>query len=125
MLFQLLADLVLLLHACFILFVVLGALLAIRWPRVAWAHIPACIWSAVLEFSGFSCPLTPLENSLRQAGGATTYAGGFLEHYLLPFVYPPGLTPQFQVLLGVLVILVNGVLYWHVFRYRGARARRQ
>jgi hypothetical protein len=125
MLLQLLADLVLLLHACFILFVVLGALLAIRWPRIAWVHIPACIWAAVLEFAGFSCPLTPLENWLRRAGGATTYAEGFLEHYLVPFVYPPGLTPQLQVLLGVLVLLVNGVLYGYVIRYRGAQARRQ
>lgn len=125
MLFQSLADLVLLLHACFILFVVLGALLAIRWPRIAWVHIPACIWAVVLEFFGFLCPLTPLENSLRQAGGAATYAGGFLEHYLVPFVYPSGLTPELQVLLGVLVVLVNGALYWFVFRYRDIKEHRQ
>jgi hypothetical protein len=125
MMFQLLADLVLLLHACFILFVVLGALLAIRWPRIAWAHIPACIWAAVLEFAGFWCPLTPLENSLRRAGGATTYSEGFLEHYLVPFVYPPGLNHELQILLGVLVLLINAVLYWYVFRIRGTRARRR
>ncbi len=125
MFFQLLADLVLLLHASFILFVVLGALLAIRWPHIAWVHIPACIWAAVLEFFGFLCPLTPLENSLRHAGGAATYAGGFLEHYLVPFVYPSGLTPELQVLLGVLVLLVNGVLYWFIFRYRDIRSHRQ
>jgi hypothetical protein len=123
MFFQLLADLVLLLHACFIAFVVLGASLAIRWPRIAWAHIPACIWAAVLEFAGLSCPLTPLENSLRCAGNTTPYAGGFLEHYLMPLVYPPGLTPRSQVLLGVLVVLVNAVLYWLVVRYRTAGTR--
>jgi hypothetical protein len=124
MLLQMLADLVLLLHASFIAFVVLGALLAIRCPRIAWVHVPACIWAAVLEFFGFRCPLTPLENSLREAAGSTAYTGGFLEHYLVPFVYPPGLTPQLQVLLGVLVLLVNGVLYWTVFRIRGIRTRR-
>jgi len=123
MLFQLLADLVLLLHACFILFVVFGALLAMRRPRIAWAHIPACVWAAVLEFAGLQCPLTPLENSLRRAAGAPPYGGGFLEHYLLPFVYPPGLTPRLQIALGVLVILVNGALYWHVFGCRGTGAR--
>ena len=124
MLLQMLADLVLLLHASFIAFVVLGALLAIRCPRIVWVHIPACIWAAVLEFFGLLCPLTPLENSLRRAGGSTAYTGGFLEHHLAPFVYPSGLTPQLQVLLGVLVLLINGVLYWYVFRHRGIRARR-
>lgn len=123
MFFQLLADLVLLFHACFIVFAVLGALLAMRWPRIAWAHIPACIWAAVLEFAGLPCPLTPLENSLRRAGGSAAYAGGFIEHYLVPFVYPPGLTPRLQILLGFLVILVNAVLYWHVLRHRRVRPR--
>jgi hypothetical protein len=125
MLFQVLADLVLLLHASFIVFVVFGALFAIRWPRIAWLHLPACVWAAVLEFFGFICPLTPLENQLRRAGGEAPYAEGFIEHYLVPFVYPPGLTPRLQVLLGVLVVLVNGLLYWYVFRYRRSRARVQ
>jgi hypothetical protein len=123
MLFQVLADLVLLLHASFIAFVVFGALFAIRWPRIVWLHLPACIWAAILEFCGFICPLTPLENRLRRAGGEASYAEGFIEHYLVPFVYPPGLTPRLQVLLGVVVVLVNGLLYWCVLRYRRSRAR--
>jgi hypothetical protein len=122
--FQILADLVLLLHASFIVFVVLGALLAIRWPRIVWVHIPAFLWAAVLEFFGLLCPLTPLESWLRRAAGGPGYAGGFLEHYLVPVVYPPGLTPEIQALLGGLVLLVNGVLYWYVFRKRGVRAHR-
>ncbi len=122
MLFQVLADIVLLLHASFIVFAVFGVLLAIRWPRIVWLHLPACVWAAVLEFFGFICPLTPLENWLRRAGGDAPYAGGFIEHYLVPFVYPPGLNPQLQVLLGVLVVLMNGLLYWYVFRYRNPRA---
>jgi hypothetical protein len=124
MLYQILADLVLLLHAFFILFVVLGALLAIRWPRIIWAHVPACIWAAALEFFGLLCPLTPLENALRRAGGGVGYSGGFIEHHLVPLVYLPGLTPRLQILLGALVLLVNGGLYWYVFRYRRIGAQR-
>jgi len=123
MLFQVLADLVLVLHASFIVFVVFGVLFAIRCPRIVWLHLPACIWAAVLEFFGFICPLTPLENRLRRAAGEVPYAEGFIEHYLVPFVYPPGLTPRLQVLLGVLVVVVNGLLYWYVFRYRRSSAR--
>lgn len=125
MLFQILADLVLVLHASFVLFVALGALLAFRWPRVALVHIPACIWAVALEFFGFLCPLTPLENWLRHAGGSVTYSGGFVEYYLVSFVYPSGLTPGLEVFLGVLIVLVNCAFYFLVFRYRGKRARRR
>lgn len=124
MIFQLLADLVLLFHASFIGFVVLGALLAIRWPRIIWAHVPACVWAAALEFFGLLCPLTPLENMLRRAGGGAGYSGGFIEHHLVPLVYPCGLEPRLQIFLGALVLLVNGGLYWYVFRYRRVGARR-
>ncbi len=124
MIFQILADLVLLFHASFIVFVVLGALLAIRWPRIIWAHVPACVWAAVLEFFGLVCPLTPLENMLRRAGGGAGYRGGFIEHHLVPLVYPSGLEPRLQISLGVLVLLVNGGLYGYVFLYRRIGARR-
>jgi hypothetical protein len=124
MLYRFLADLVLALHLCFILFVVMGALLAVRWPRIAWVHVPACVWAAALEFFGLLCPLTPLENALRRAGGAADYTGGFVEHYVAPLVYPPGLTPGLQFLLGGLVLLINGGLYGYVFWSRWIRPRR-
>jgi len=124
MLYRFLADLVLALHLCFILFVVLGALLAVRWPRIAWVHVPSCVWAAALEFFGLLCPLTPLENALRRTGGAADYTGGFVEHYVALLVYPPGLTPGLQLLLGVLVLLINGGLYGYAFWSRWIRPRR-
>jgi hypothetical protein len=124
MLFRLLADVTLLLHASFILFVVFGALLAIRWRRVMWLHIPACVWAAALEVFGLLCPLTPLENALGRAGGRVGYSDGFLDHYLIPLIYPTGLTPQLQTLLAVLLLLLNGGLYWYVLRRRRSRAPR-
>lgn len=122
MLFTILAELVLVLHATFIVFVVLGALLVIRWPRVIWAHLPACAWGALIEFRGWLCPLTPLENWLRRSGGGTGYTTGFMEHYLAPLVYPAGLTPGIQIFLGFAVVLINAVLYLYVYRVRRARA---
>ena len=124
MVYRLLADLVLALHLCFIVFVILGALLAFRWPRIAWVHVPACVWGAALELFGLLCPLTPLENALRRAGGAADYTGGFVEHYLAPLVYPPGLTPRLQILLGVSVLLVNAGLYGYLIWIRRGRPRR-
>jgi hypothetical protein len=82
------ADLVVLAHLGFILFVILGGLLVLRWPRMAWIHLPAVIWGALIEFAGWICPLTPLENWLREASGTAGYQGGFIEHYLVPIVYP-------------------------------------
>lgn len=124
MLFTILAELVLVLHATFIVFVVLGALLAIRWPRVIWAHLPACAWGALIEFRGWLCPLTPLENWLRRSGGGTGYTTGFMEHYLAPLVYPAGLTPGIQIFLGFAVVLINAVLYLYVFAYAVPRQHR-
>jgi hypothetical protein len=105
------ADLVVLLHLGFILFVILGGLLALRWPRLAWIHLPAAMWGALIEFAGWICPLTPLENWLREAGGAAGYPGGFIENYIVPLVYPTGLSRETQVFLGVGVVLVNCVAY--------------
>lgn len=106
-----LADLVLALHLLFIVFVVFGAALLWRWPRLVWLHLPVALWGAFVEFSGAVCPLTPLENHLREAAGAQGFAGGFVEHYLLPLIYPGALTHELQLLLGVGVVLVNGLLY--------------
>lgn len=116
MLYRLLADAVLLLHLAFIIFVVLGALLVWRYRRLAWLHVPAVIWAGVIEFSGRGCPLTPLENHLRRLGGEAGYAGGFIEHYLLPVIYPPGLSHTMQFALGLAVIVINGLAYgWLLF----------
>ncbi len=116
MLFALLADAVLLLHAAFVLFVMLGGLLLRRWPRLAWIHLPAAVWGVALEFGGWICPLTPLENALRARAGLAQYRGGFIEHYLVPLLYPAGLTRPAQWLFGVVAALVNvaayGLLLW-------------
>jgi hypothetical protein len=118
---MLLADLLVVLHLGFILFVVLGGLLALRWRRVVWLHLPAALWGAVVEFTGWICPLTPLEIRLRQAAGAPSYATGFVEHYLVPIVYPEALTADLQVALGCVVVGINGVIYAALWRRRSAR----
>lgn len=113
---RLLADLVVLFHAAFVFFVVFGGLLVLRRRWVIWLHLPAVMWGALIEFAGWICPLTPLENHLRQLGGAAGYSGGFVEHYVLPALYPHGLTRGIQLLLGFLVLLINAVVYWRVLR---------
>ena len=122
MLYRLLADLVVLLHTGFVLFVVLGGLLVLRWPRAAWLHLPAVLWGAGIEFAAGICPLTPLENHLRRLGGEAGYAGGFVEHYVLPVLYPDGLTREVQLLLGTFVVVLNLVVYTIVWR-RSRRAK--
>ncbi len=116
MLFQALADLVVVVHFGFIVFALLGALLALRWPGVLWVHAPAAIWAVAIELGGWICPLTPLENRLRSAGGAAGYPGGFIEHYLLPVIYPPGLTREVQIVLGLGLLAVNALVYRAVWR---------
>ena len=106
-----LADLILSMHAGFVLFVTFGGLLVLRWRWIAWLHLPAAVWGTVVEFTGWICPLTPLENWLRTQGGEATYAGDFIGRYLLPILYPEALTPDIQVMLGVLVLVVNLVIY--------------
>jgi hypothetical protein len=114
MIARLLADFTVLLHLAFILFAVLGGLLALRWPRAAWVHLPAAAWAAAIELGGWICPLTPLENALR--AGEAGYAGGFVEHYLLPLIYPAGLTREIQFALAGFVLLVNIAIYLAVAR---------
>ncbi|RDK08466.1 DUF2784 domain-containing protein [Cupriavidus lacunae] len=115
-----LADLVVIAHGLFIVFVVAGGLLVLRWPRVAWLHLPAAVWGVLVEWSGWVCPLTPLENMLRQAAGQAGYSGGFVERYLLPMIYPAGLTSAVQLWLGAVVLVVNVAVYalwWRRWRH--------
>ncbi len=114
--YLLIADLLVLVHLAFVGFVVVGALLVARWPRLAWVHIPCALWGALIEFAGWICPLTPLENLFRQRGGEAGYAGGFVEHYVLPVLYPENLTRPVQVALGTLVLIVNFAAYWRLWR---------
>jgi len=116
MIFRLLADLVVLIHLAFVIFVVLGGLLGLKWRWVIWLHLPAAIWGAMIEFGGWICPLTPLENWLRYQGGEEGYVGGFIQHYLVPVLYPDGLTRGIQIVLGVAVILFNLIVYWQIIR---------
>ncbi len=107
MIYRALADLVLVVHLLFVLFVVLGGLLVLRWPVVAWLHIPAAVWGVLIEYTGWICPLTPLENSLRIRGGEVGYSGGFIQHYIQPLLYPAGLTRETQLVLGSVALLLN------------------
>jgi len=119
--YRLLADAVLLAHAVFVAFVVLGGLLALRWPRVSWIHLPVAAWGAGIEFSGGICPLTPLENHWRRLAGEQGYSGGFVEHYVFAILYPDGLTREVQVGLGLVVLAVNAAVYAWAWRRRKAR----
>ncbi len=111
MLHGILADLVVVVHFAFVVFVVAGGALAFRWPWIPWLHLPAAVWGVLLEFQGWICPLTPLEQELRRRAGEAGYAGGFVEHYLLPILYPGGLTREIQIALGVLVVVINAGVY--------------
>ncbi len=111
MIWRLAADAVVLVHLAFILFVLFGGLLVLRWRWLALLHLPAAAWGVAVELLHLYCPLTPLENSLRQAAGQVGYQGGFVEHYLIPLIYPAGLTPQIQLGLGALVLVINLAVY--------------
>jgi len=119
---RLLADGVLAFHLAFVLFVALGGLLVLRWPRLAWVHLPCAVWGALIELAGWICPLTPLENHLRRLAGQRGYAGGFLEHYLLPVLYPQDLTRTVQITLGLSVLILNGVVYGYLIHRLRRRA---
>jgi Protein of Unknown function (DUF2784) len=120
--YRLLADTIVVVHLGFVLFVVLGGLSALRWPRAAWIHLPAAAWGVFVEYSGVVCPLTPLEIAMRARGNEAGYAGGFVEHYLLPTIYPAGLTRHIQLVLGSLALLFNVAVYVAVLRrYRRRR----
>ncbi|WP_419950293.1 DUF2784 domain-containing protein [Candidatus Palauibacter sp.] len=123
MLYRLLADFVLIVHLLFIAFVVAGGFAAVRWPKLAWAHVPCFVWGALIEFAGWICPLTPLENDLRIASGQAGYSGGFIERYLLPIIYPGALTREIQIWLGVSVLALNVLAYAWLVRRLQRRAR--
>jgi hypothetical protein len=122
--YRLLADAVLIVHLAFIVFVALGGLLVLHWPRLVWLHLPAIAWGAWIEFSGWICPLTPLEVGLRARGGEATYTGGFIEHYITRLIYPEGLDRRHQIVLGVFVLLLNAGIYaWLLWRRRRLQPR--
>jgi hypothetical protein len=124
MYYQIAADLVVLLHLGFIGFAVAGGLLVLKWRSVAAIHIPAAVWGALVELQGWYCPLTPLEQYFRQAGGQSAYSGGFVERYLMPVLYPADLDREMQMLLGAAVIAINLVLYaWVVIRLQRRHKR--
>jgi hypothetical protein len=111
MFYRALADGVLLIHLAFVLFVVAGGFLALWRPSLRWVHLPAAAWGAIIEFTGWICPLTPWEQTLRLKAGQVGYTGGFIERYLLPLLYPERLTPALQVWLGVAVLVLNVAIY--------------
>lgn len=126
MAWRLLADALVVAHLVFVAFVLVGGLLVWRWPRLAWLHLPAVGWAVWIESSAGICPLTPLENRWRQAGGQAGYEGSFVERYLVPLLYPPGLTPSLQLGLAAGVLLLNLLLYALAWRRRArARGRRE
>ncbi len=110
------ADIIVVLHFAFVIFTVLGGFLVLRWKVLAWIHVPAVVWAVLIEFGGWICPLTPLENLLRVRGGGSGYESGFVEHYILPLLYPSMLTRPLQIALGLLVLGINLGIYWRVFR---------
>jgi hypothetical protein len=119
--FGLLADATLVVHLCFVLFVAFGGLLFVRWRWIPWVHVPAALWGVAIEFGGWLCPLTPLENELRLRAGEAPYAGDFISRYLTPVIYPEGLTREAQVVLGFAALFGNLAVYAFVLRRRSRR----
>jgi len=113
-----LADLVLIVHTLFIIFVLFGGLIVLKWHKVMWIHIPCALWGAIIEFLGWVCPLTYLEIYFHEIYNANSYENSFIQHYLLPVIYPPRLTTDIQFLLGVIVIVINLIIYFVVWRHR-------
>ncbi|MCX7012455.1 MAG: DUF2784 domain-containing protein [Candidatus Sumerlaeota bacterium] len=111
-----LADTVVMLHFCFVLFAIFGGLLAFGWRRIVWVHVPVFIWAGLIEFGQWICPLTYLENWLREQGGEAAYTEGFVAHYIFPILYPIGLTPKNGALLGTLVFALNIAIYALLYR---------
>ena len=121
MLLRIAADLIVLVHFAFVIFVVAGGLLALKWPKMAYLHIPAAVWGAWIGFANWICPLTPLENHLRRLVGEAGYAGGFIEHYITRILYPAGLTAGMRVILGVAVVAANLLVYRVYFARRRSK----
>ena len=113
--FSLAANALLALHAAFIAFAVFGGLLVLWRRGWGWLHMPAAAWAAAVVMAGWTCPLTPWEQSLRRAAGQNGYSGGFVEHYLLAAIYPDGLTRNVQIVLGAGVLLINALIYGWIY----------
>lgn len=111
MIYGTLADAVVVLHAAFVVFALLGGLLVLRWRRAAWVHVPAVLWAALVEAAGWICPLTPLENLLRSRAGTQMYPSGFIDHYVIPVLYPAALTRELQMVLALAVLVINVLIY--------------
>lgn len=124
MIYRALADLILVTHFAFAVFTVLGGLLVLRWRSLLWAHLPSILWGVVIQWANWTCPLTPLESRLREAGGEAGYSGGFIEYYVSMLLYPEGLTVELRYLLGAALLAVNVAVYGYIFlwRRRGLRA---
>lgn len=118
MLYRIAADGLVLFHLMFIVFVLFGALLVLKWRALIWCHLPAAAWGVAVEVFHLGCPLTQWENRMRDAAGQTGYGGGFIEHYLWPLIYPAGLTPTIQWGLGAVVLAINGLIYFRLFKQR-------
>lgn len=120
--YKLMADALVIFHLSFVVFVLLGALLVLKWRRLVWVHIPAVIWGIYIETSHNMCPLTRWENHWRELGGEAGYSGGFVDHYLMPILYPHEITDEAQLLIAGIIILINGVCYgmmiWQFVRRR-------
>lgn len=116
MLYRIAADGLVLFHLLFILFVLFGGLLVLKWRPLIWWHLPAAVWGVSVEVFHLMCPLTQWENVMRQAAGQTGYGGGFIEHYVWPVIYPAGLTPAIQLALGSVVLVINAVVYLRLIR---------
>ena len=114
-----LADIIVVIHFLFVIFVIFGSLLLLWSRKIVWFHLPAALWGALIEFTGWICPLTPLENRFRFQAGRDIYDKGFVENYILPVLYPQALTRNIQIVLGFLVIVINLTLYWFVFWKKG------
>jgi hypothetical protein len=124
MIFQLTADLLLVIHFLFVIFTVFGGLLLLRYPNLLWAHLPALLWGIVVQWADWVCPLTPLENYFRLRGGEMAYAGSFVEHFILKILYPEHLPLELRYLLGIVLITVNAAVYGYVLSSkRGRRGR--
>lgn len=118
MTYRLVADVTVVVHALFILFVVLGGVLAWRWRWIAWVHVPSAAWGALIEFAGWTCPLTPLENHFRRLAGQAGYTGGFIEHYITSLIYVEDWSLGVRLALGTFVVVVNAFAYWRYFARR-------
>jgi hypothetical protein len=115
MIYRALADFVFLFHFAYVLFAIFGGLLVLRWRWLMWFHLPALAWAIIVEFFQVPCPLTTLEKRFKELGGEQGYEGGFIEHYVSMILYA-NITPQFQMMLGVILLVFNLLVYWHVFR---------